>query len=202
MKRVLFQRMFLVGLIAIVLTAGCHRADDVEANTPNFFIQKSETLVVPAAVELPANLPGGNTRVATFYAVGVQKYKARVVPGGGPEEYDWVFVAPRADLYDASNRKVGTHGAGPHWKLLAGDSIRGEAFSPARTAPSNDAANIDWLLLKPLTASTPTGTFSNVSYIQRIATYGGKAPAARPLHATDTIDCAYTAIYRFSRKNP
>jgi hypothetical protein len=64
-------------------------------------------------VDVPENLPYGNTRVATYYAVGVQKYKAREKAGSYPLAYEWVFVAPQADLYDATNAKVGTHGAGP-----------------------------------------------------------------------------------------
>ena len=201
MKNISFQLLMLV-LMVVMISAGCHRGNDVMKGTPLYHIRNSETLAIPAAIALPANLPGGNTRAATFYAIGVQKYRARAVPGSSPQEYDWVLVAPRADLYNESNYKVGTHGAGPYWKLMNGDSIRAEAYSPARTAPSNDASSVDWLLLKPLTGSTSTGIFAEVSYIQRIDTYGGKPPSMRPLNALDTIDSPYTAIYRFTRKNP
>jgi len=202
MKRFFVETTMLVGVMVLVFISGCRHGGDYEQEgTPSFYIHRSETLVIPAAIDLPANLPGGNTRVETFYAVGVQKYRAQLVPGGGAQQYSWALVAPRADLYDLSNRKVGTHGVGPHWKLYSGDSIRAEAYNPARIAPSSDPSNIDWLLLKPALGFNSTGVFTDVNYIQRIATYGGRAPSMPPVSATDTIDSPYTAIYRFSKKN-
>ena len=77
----------------------------------------------------------------------------------------------------------------------------GQSFNPARTAPGNDPSTIDWLLLMPKTGKTPTGVFADVSYVQRIATKGGKAPTIPPVNATATVDVKYTAIYRFTKKN-
>ncbi len=171
-------------------------------NSPAAHIAASEKLVIPAAIDPPANLPNGNTRAATFYAEGVQKYKARQIAGSDPVTYQWVFVAPQADLYDTTNAKVGTHSAGPTWQLSAMDSICGQQYSPPKTAPSPDAGSIDWLLLKPKAGTTPTGIFADVSYIQRIATKGGKAPATPPLSANETIDVKYKAVYRFTKINP
>ena len=115
-----------------------------------FHISESEKLIIPAAIDLPANIPHGNSRVATFYAEGIQKYKSQPKAGSSPVTYEWVFVAPQADLYDATNRKVGTHSAGPTWQLLGTtDSIYGQAFSPAKSAPSPDPSGIDWLQLDP-----------------------------------------------------
>ncbi|HEY0679076.1 MAG TPA: DUF3455 domain-containing protein [Chitinophagaceae bacterium] len=175
---------------------------DLFGNSPAAFIAASEKLTMPASVDLPANLPSGNSRVATYYAVGVQKYKAREKAGSSPVTYEWVFVAPQADLYDATNAKVGTHAAGPHWQLSPVDSIFAQHFSPARTAPSQDPESIDWLLLMPKAGTTPTGVFADVDYIQRIATKGGKAPTTPPVSATQTVDVKYKAVYRFSKINP
>ena len=66
-----------------------------------------KTWTYPLAVSLPEDLPGGNSRVATYYAIGVQKYKAREIAGSNPVAFEWVFVAPLADLYDVNNNKVG-----------------------------------------------------------------------------------------------
>jgi hypothetical protein len=173
----------------------------VNEDSPGKHIAESEKLTIPATVELPSNAPAGNSRVTTFYAIGVQQYKSQIKPGSMPEMYEWIFVAPQADLYDMSNKKVGTHSAGPVWQLSPGDSIYGQAFAPARTAPAPDASSIDWLLLMPKTGKNPTGVFANVAYIQRIATRGGKAPVTPPQHAGQTINVPYTAVYRFSRKN-
>ena len=83
-------------------TATTESSGSPASNTAYAHIAASEKLIIPAAVEVPSNLPGGNTRVATFYAVGVQKYKAREKAGSNPLAYEWMFVAPQADLYDTN----------------------------------------------------------------------------------------------------
>lgn len=204
MSRIIVSISFMAVTSMVLLLGACNKEEQetvVDPDTPAFHIAESEKLIIPDAIALPDNLPGGNSRVVTFFADGVQKYKAQEVPGSNPVSYQWVFVAPQADLYDATNRKAGTHSAGPTWQLSEADSIYGQAFSPPRTAASSDANSIDWLLLMPKTNKTPTGIFSEVSYVQRIDTEGGKAPAAPPESATETVDAHYTAIYRFIRKN-
>ena len=175
---------------------------EANGNAPAAHIQASENLSIPASVAVPENLPNGNTRVATYYAVGVQKYKARIKAGTDPVQYEWIFVAPLADLYDNSNAKVGIHGAGPFWATSPIDSIFGQHFSPQRTAPSPDPESIDWLLLMPKAGTTPTGIFADVDYIQRIATKGGKAPLTPPTSITQTVDVKYKTVYRFTKINP
>jgi hypothetical protein len=174
---------------------------DANGNSPAAHIAASENLVIPSAVAVPENLPNGNTRVATYYAVGVQKYKARIKAGTDPVSYEWVFVAPQADLYDINNTKVGVHDAGPFWTTSPSDSIFAQHFSPTRTFPSPDPESIDWLLLMPKTGTTPTGIFADVDYIQRIATKGGKAPITPPVNINQTVDVKYKTIYRFTKIN-
>jgi len=194
--------LFLTAVLVFAMFAACGDDKEILHNSPAQHIAESDKLVMPAAIELPSNLPNGNTRVATFFAEGVQKYKARQKAGSDPAVFEWVFVAPAAALYDATNVKVGTHSAGPTWQLSGStsDSIYAQQFSPARTATSPDQS-IDWLLLMRKIGKTPTGFFADVSYIQRIATKGGKAPATAPMNASDTIDVYYTAVYRFTKKN-
>ena len=175
--------------------------DGKNGNAAAAHIKASEKLAIPATVDLPANLPRGNMRVATYYAEGVQKYKA-VQKGTDPTTFEWAFVAPDAKLYDITNAEKGTHGAGPFWALSPADSIFGQQFSPVRTAPAPDIESIDWLLLKPKAGTTPTGLFTGVAYIQRIATKGGKAPLTPPQKITDTVDVKYKAVYRFSKIVP
>jgi len=204
MKNVHFVRVLSVSIFFCIAVIACRRYDDtvVDENSPALRIAKSENLVVPDAVKLPFNAPAGNSRVFTFFADGVQKYKAEEIPDSNPIAYRWVFVAPQADLYDATNKKVGTHSQGPTWQLSALDSIYGQAFDPPRTAPASDAGSIDWLLLMPKTDHAPTGVFADVDYVQRLDTKGGKAPATPPTSATDNVSVPYTAIYRFSKINP
>lgn len=115
--------------------------------------------------------------------------------------YEWYLSGPKADLYDEINDLTGMHRAGPYWKLFLGGGIEGEAFTPARSAASNETGSIDWLLLKRKQGTMPTGIFRAVEYIQRIATNGGKAPVTAPISLNDVVDVPYTAVYRFSRKN-
>jgi Protein of unknown function (DUF3455) len=215
-----FIKSFMVVIVSVFVLVACKRdailhnstetksglitnSPSVEANgnSPAAHIATSENLEIPAAVALPENLPNGNTRVATYYAVGVQKYKTRIKSGSDPVSYEWVFVAPQADLYDITNAKVGNHGAGPFWTTSVSDSIFAQQFSPARTAPSSDPESIDWLLLMPKVGTTPTGVFADVDYIQRIATKGGKAPLTPPTSLTQIVDVKYKAIYRFTKIN-
>jgi hypothetical protein len=183
----------------ILGTISCKKEADIL--TAALLIQQSERLSIPKTVALPSNAPRGNSRVATFYAEGVQKYKAQLVPGSS-SDYEWQLVAPDAILIDANNKTVGTHGAGPFWKLSVADSIFAQHFTPSKIAASNDPKAIDWLLLMPKSGKQRTGAFANVDFIQRIATTGGKAPSLPPTSATDVADVKYTAVYRFSRINP
>ena len=213
-------KSFMVATVSIFVLVACKRdailhnstktKSNMITNSPSLkangnssaaHIAESENLEIPAAVAIPENLPNGNTRVATYYAVGVQKYKTRIKAGSDPFAYEWVFVAPQADLYDITNSRVGTHGAGPFWEASPSDSVFAQHFTPARTAPSADAESIDWLLLMPKTGTTPTGIFADVDYIQRIATKGGKAPLTPPASLTQTVDVKYKTIYRFTKIN-
>ncbi|AXY75364.1 DUF3455 domain-containing protein [Paraflavitalea soli] len=202
-KRDSYMKFILLSALLATAMLACKKDKETDTHPPAWYIAESEQLVIPAAIELPDNLPKGNTRVATYYAEGVQKYKAQQKAGSDPATYEWVFVAPEAVLYDITNARVGTHSAGPSWQLTGvTDSIYGQAFTPAKTAASPDPAGIDWLLLMPKTGKVATGIFANVAYIQRIATTGGKAPAQLPVNAGETTNVAYTAIYRFTKKNP
>ena len=199
-KRRLPSRSTSVRLvIAFILSAmlSCNDADETNPDSPQYHIAESEKLVIPVEVDLPGS---GNTRIATYYASGVQIYNARQKAESNPPVYEWVFASPSAILLNETNEQVGTHFAGPSWQLDAGDRINGQQFTPAKTK-SVDPNSIDWLLLMPKAGSTPTGIFKDVNYIQRIATTGGKAPTTPPASASETIGVEYTAVYRFTKGN-
>jgi len=142
----------------------------------------------PLAVIAP---PPAETLSTTLYATGVQIYECREKKDGG---YAWAFVAPEALLHDASGRRVGTHGAGPHWRADDGSAVVGTVVARV-DAP--ERVNIPWLLLS--TRSTGSdGALAGVTSIQRVNTAGGAPPAvpctAHALGATGRV--AYTADYR------
>ena len=200
MKKNTRTASLLLPLFFVVAMFSCGKNEPVNIHLPAYQIKESEKLSIPAEIELPINGPYGNARVATYFATGVQKYKAQQKAGSEAGVFEWVFVAPLADLFDVTNKKTGIHGAGPYWTISATDSIFAQQFTPAKTA-TPDLNSIAWLLLMPKAGTTPTGIFSNVLYIQRIATTGGKAPATPPASLSETIDVPYTAVYRFSKKN-
>jgi hypothetical protein len=198
MKGHTIARILLSSMLATGFFYSCEKEKDT--SSPAYKIAQSEKLVIPSGIQFPDSLPNQTQRIATYYAEGVQKYKAQLK--SGTTQYEWVFVAPDAKLYDKTNKIVGTHGAGPFWELSPADSVFAQAFTPAKTAPSPDPASIDWLLLKARTDKTKTGIFANVHYIQRIATTGGKAPLVAPVDGNATTEVGYTAIYRFTRRIP
>ena len=195
------RMLMLLGVLSATFTVSCSRDKDLpDIKSPAYHIAQSEKLSIPAAVNLPSSA-NGHTRIATYYAKGVQKYVAQVKFGGNTT-YEWVLNRPQADLYSANNKKVGTHGFGPFWEISPADSIFAQSSAPPAVAASPDSTSINWLLLVPKSGRVATGIFANVTYIQRIATKGGKAPITLPASANETVDIPYTAIYRFTQKNP
>jgi hypothetical protein len=128
----------------------------------------------------------------TVAASGVQVYECRAASRGVAPT--WIFVAPEAELFDANGRRIGHHGAGPHWTADDGSRVVGRVLARA-DAPV--AGAIPWLLLAT-DAGAARGVFSAVSHIQRINTVGGVAPAAgcNAERAGVTARIAYTADYR------
>jgi hypothetical protein len=136
--------------------------------------------------------PAGSHVVLESKGSGVQIYTCTQIGGS----FKWTLKGPDAKLLDASGKEIGTHFAGPTWKLTDGSQVQGE---PAANRPSPDAGSVPWLLLraKPDSAS---GALAGVAYIQRSATHGGIAPAAGCGIAADaekTVRVPYSATYRF-----
>jgi hypothetical protein len=152
-------------------------------------------------VSVPENLRPTEAEVPlmTVFARGAQIYECRAkMDGVGSME--WVFVAPEADLFDASGgRKIGRHYAGPHWQSADGSSIQGKAKA---TAPAPRPGAIPWVLLTT-TSVGPDGAFAKVTSVQRINTVGGTAPAAADCTAElkeKQARVAYTADYVMFRR--
>jgi hypothetical protein len=105
-------------------------------------------------------------------ARGVQIYECRASKDN-PTRFEWVFIAPEAELFDAGGKKIGKHYAGPTWESSDGSKVVGEV--KARD-DGPDANAIPWLLLSAKSAAG-TGQLSRTASIQRVQTVGGKAPA-------------------------
>src|SRR6267143_3270867 len=147
-------------------------------------------------VKVPDTLkPGANESLAMIVAAkGVQIYecRARRDSGGG---YEWAFVAPEADLFDARGNRTGRHYAGPHWESTDGSKIVGTVKERA-DAPVAEA--IPWLLLAAKSVG-PEGSLNRITSIQRVNTRGGVAPKAGCSQAAAGTQARidYTADYYF-----
>lgn len=162
-----------------------------------FLVAACTTVQRPTpTVNVPDKLkPRANESLAMIVpAKGVQIYECRAKKdqAGG---YEWAFVAPEADLFNASGQKIGRHYAGPHWESTDGSKIAGTVKESA-DAPQADA--IPWLLLVTRSVGSQ-GSFSKITSIQRVNTVGGIAPKAGCSQSTvgTTARIPYTADYYF-----
>ena len=108
----------------------------------------------------------------------------------GCEKGNWMLIGPDARLFNEQGNVIGRHYAGPTWQLNDGSLVKGKAI--AKTAPV-DAQSVPWLLLE---ASSGTGAFKAVTFIQRRDTQGGAAPST-PCKGKAELRVSYTASYLF-----
>lgn len=145
------------------------------------------------APELPPvcdiEVPDGNKVAFHAYARGVQIYRW--------DGNSWVFVAPVATLFadPEFNSQVGTHYAGPRWESNSGSIVR--AANPVR-CDLDPANNVPWLRLEAV-STEGHGIFSSVTYIHRVNTDGGVAPAVPGSSVGESVWIPYTAEYVFYR---
>ena len=144
----------------------------------------------PEAIQVPA----GAEPVLKVHAKGAQVYVCGPKKDA-PKEFEWSLKAPDAELFDADGKSVGKHFAGPTWQANDGSKVVG-ALTAKVDAPS--AAAIPWLLLEAK-STEGQGVLAHVTYVQRIETEGGKAPAAGcdKAHAQAEARVDYQADYFF-----
>lgn len=163
-----------VPALALLLTATTSQArgdeDDSDVN-------------LPSSLEVPA----GNVLQSAAHARGVQIYSWSAAAA------KWVFVAPSAVLFEEDAGVVAIHYAGPTWQSTDGSKVVGTKVAAAAVNPNA----IPWLLLKG-TASGP-GVFSDITYIQRVETRGGLAPATAGTFDGQQVLVPYSAMYLFYR---
>ena len=103
----------------------------------------------------------------------------------------WVLKAPDAKLLDANGHQIGTHFAGPTWKLDDGGEVKGKAIA---NQPSPDAGSVPWLLVQAVPGSA-SGSLAQITYIRRTETHGGAAP--KEACTGTTLSVPYSATYTF-----
>jgi len=146
---------------------------------------------------IPANLavPSGHFVAFHLAAEGVQIYVCQP-RADDPAAYEWAFRAPEAELRNVRGELVGKHYAGPTWESMDGSVVVGVARA---NADSPDGAAIPWLLLQAQ-SNEGNGLFSTVTYVQRLDTSGGRAPADGCVVASNgqELRVPYTASYAYA----
>jgi Protein of unknown function (DUF3455) len=157
-------------------------------------VTTSSAQPVPADPLDPRTYAPQSKRFLTVYAVGVQKYRCQA-------DGTWLFTDPEAALYRTphTRKPIGTHFLNfatgrPVWQLKDGSSVE----AARHAAAPGGAGNIPWLLLqsKVTTAGAEGDRLTDTTWVQRLSTSGGVAPAGACTPG-DTDAVPYTADYVF-----
>ena len=179
----------LCGVVTLGLLAGC--GGRVGSSEP--LASSGSALADECAPSVPAALtvPDGNQVAFHYEGVGAQIYECKASGSG----FAWVFQAPAATLYDADGETMGSHFAGPTWQSFDGSSVVGKKL----TAVTVDHTAIPWLLLQATSYGPTDGRMDAVTYVQRLDTTGGLAPAGGCDATTvgSTASVGYSATYYF-----
>jgi len=151
----------------------------------------------PSAPDVPGGIAvsDGSKPFLIGHAVGVQIYRCNGTA--------WTLFAPRADLYGDNGHLIATHFGGPSWQANDGSKVVGRRIKDPITV---DPTAIPWLLIEPtsVTAGADGDRLAGTTFIQRIKTTGGLAPAPSTCSADtagDEVEEPYTADYVFWKRS-
>ena len=141
--------------------------------------------VLPAAVQVPT----GNKVAMETVGIGQITYQCSPKKDMAGQ-FEWVFVGPDATLNDRSGKQVGKYYGPPAtWESMDGSKLTATQIA----VTPGGAGNIPSQLVKANPASG-NGAMSGVTYIQRVDTKGGVAPAM-PC-ATDNVGAKQVVQYQ------
>jgi Protein of unknown function (DUF3455) len=146
------------------------------------------SVVLLQAQQPSVDPPAGTSLLLTAAGDGSQVYTCT----GG----HWTLKAPDARLLDEHGQVIGTHFAGPTWRLTDGSEIKGKMIA---SKPSPDAGSVPWLLLQAV-LNSGSGQLANVRFIARTETHGGAAGDQACTSGEKRI--SYTAKYSFYTGKP
>jgi Protein of unknown function (DUF3455) len=132
---------------------------------------KIDNAALPEAVRVPA---GESQKMWTTTDAGQITYECRDKKDMAGQ-YEWVFVGPVARLKDGSGKDVGSYFGPPAtWVSSDGSRVVGKQVAVAPNAGTPGSIPLQLVKADPATGS---GVMQGVSYIQRLKTVGGVAPA-------------------------
>ncbi|MBA2690672.1 MAG: DUF3455 domain-containing protein [Burkholderiales bacterium] len=144
----------------------------------------------PAAVSVPA----GNKPVMATVGIGELTYECRA-KANMTDAFEWAFAGPNAVLYDTNRVAVGKYYSGPTWESNDGSKVTGKQLA---VAPAGNPGAIPLQLVQANPAAG-NGVMTGVTYIQRLNTVGGTAPAdaCTSINVGDKKLVKYQADYIF-----
>lgn len=190
----------LAGLVAASAVSFAQQAQADEVSPPN----------VPAAIQVPA----GHVPYLVGHAAGTQNYSCVPTDAG----IVWQLYTPQATLFDDAGEQMTTHFFSPNpvaaaeflptWQHSADTSavwVKADA-APYTGADFVEPGAVAWLRLRVVAAvggSTGGDALTSTTYIHRVHTTGGVAPAAgcsKPRDLGKKAFVPYTADYYFYRE--
>ncbi len=175
-----YRRAFLVGVVAAAATVSLTQVAHAAPDRPT----------VPKDIRV-----SGDNKVSL---VGHTRDGVQIYTCTGTS---WAFAGPRADVVDDDGQLIATHFAGPTWLATDGSKVAGVV--PPSGSITVDPTAIPWLLLTANPDQAVGGVLSDTTFIQRVATTGGLAPAATectPESVGKQVAVPYTADYYFWQK--
>lgn len=157
----MIPRLALAAATTTALLGAC-------ASGPMMMSKPYSQAMLPAAVQVPA----GNKVAMETVGVGEITYECRA-KANTTGEFEWVFVGPDAKLMDRSGKMVGKYFGPP----ATWESTDGSKVTAVQVAVAPAAAGSIPLQLVKANPAMGNGAMTGTTYIQRVATQGGVAPA-------------------------
>ncbi len=157
------MKLFPLSMLgAAALLAGC------AGMSPPMFTQAS----LPDAVKVPA----GHRVAMETIGVGQITYECRA-KANMAGAFEWVFVGPDAVLNARDGKVLGRYYGPPAtWEASDGSKFTGAQVAVAPAAPGSIPLQL--VKANPAWSKDGKGSFEGVSFVQRVATKGGVAPAS------------------------
>jgi Protein of unknown function (DUF3455) len=162
--------------------------------TPGSAALRIENSELPLPIQVDET---AHREVARRLGAGVQVY-------GRDSGGTFRLREPQADLYDLETlvprgiHFVGPEGGTAQWADADGSRVVARVVERVDAPPPSDPTkDVQWLkaeTLQPPDGNFGTGVFSEVTFIQRVLTYGGQATPSD--HGT-TLSIPYTTLYVF-----
>ena len=155
----------LAACAAVVATLGLAACGSMGGGQMAPYSQAS----LPDSVKVPA----GHRVALETVGAGDITYECRA-KADMAGQFEWVFVGPDAKLMDRKGMQVGRYFGPPAtWESQDGSKITGAQLAVSPATPGSIP-----LQLVKANPAMGAGAMQGVTYIQRVATQGGVAPAA------------------------